>query len=305
MRSKSGQFDFVWIFALIVGAMILVLAVYGAMKFGDSTRYQSDSEIAKTLSVITDPLQAGFADGSFGTILFKQESRIHNDCSTISFGTNRISVQTRSGIGNEWNPPGVSTSIHNKYIFSSEINSGKTFYVFSKSFEFPYKFADLIFLTSDNYCFVNAPDYVDDEINKMNMPNIKLDPCENENVVRVCFDSGTSDCDVKVTGANSGVGTVKKNGTTMEFVDNLMYAAIFSDKLIYDCNVERLAFRGSKIAQCFVEKTEFMNPRGCNTNMKSDLISFSFGLDAGDLISLKSEAEEMGRKNDRELCGIW
>jgi len=65
---KRGQFNFVWLFAIIAGGAILVLAIYGATKAGDSQRFQTDTEIAKELAILTDPLQVGFAEGSFGKI---------------------------------------------------------------------------------------------------------------------------------------------------------------------------------------------------------------------------------------------
>ena len=98
---KKAQFNFVWLFAIIAGATILVLAVYGAMKAGDTMRFQTDSEIAKSISIISDPLQAGFSEGSFGKILFKQETRINNFCFDGGFGTHSISVSTKSDIGED------------------------------------------------------------------------------------------------------------------------------------------------------------------------------------------------------------
>jgi len=284
MKNKNGQFSFVWLFAIIVGGAILVLAIYGAMKAGDTKRFQTDSEIAKTLSIITDPLQAGFAEGSFGKISFKQETRINNFCIEPSllneeeFGRNKISVSTKSDIGEKWNIAGEPTSIYNKYIFSSEADSGKEYYVFSKPFEFPYKVADLIFLTPKKYCFINAPDKIAEDLGGMNMPNIKVENCTSSDAVKVCFGSG-ADCDIKVYGScSSGCdslydsGSVKKSGSDMKYVGSLMYAAIFSDKQIYDCNVRRLMFRNSLIAREFSDKADLMDARECNTNLKPDLI---------------------------------
>ena len=117
---KKGQFNFVWIFALVAGGAILALAVYGATQAGDTMRFQSDTEVAKSISIITDPLQAGFADGSFGRISFRQETRINNICFDGEFGKNDISVATRSDVGEEWKSSGGATSIRNKYIFSPD-----------------------------------------------------------------------------------------------------------------------------------------------------------------------------------------
>jgi len=311
---KKGQFNFVWLFAIVAGGAILFLAIFGAMRTGDTYRYQADTEIAKSLSVITDPLQAGFAEGSFGKISFRQETRINNLCLGGGFGKNDISVSTRSNIGEPWNSPGGPTSIHNKYFFSSETSSGLEYYVFSKPFNFPYEISDLIFMTSDNYCFLNAPEEIADEIIGMNIENIEVDNCSLVDSVNVCFGSG-SDCDVMVYGSCGSrcdtvydEGTVSKSGGDMKYVGNLMYAAIFSDKLIYDCNVGRLMYRNGKIAEEFVAKADLMDARGCNTNLRGDLsvwVGLTINATSNDLMALRSMAENMDSKNDRELCGVW
>lgn len=94
----------------------------------------------------------------------------------------------------------------------------------------------------------------------------------------------------------------------MKYVGNLMYAAIFSDKLVYDCNVERLMYRNAKIAEGFAAKANLMDARGCNTNLRSDLIVWA-GLTGNatseDLIGLRSMSDDMNRKNRGELCGVW
>ncbi len=308
---KRGQFNFVWLFAIVAGGAILFLAIYGALRFGDTMRFQSDSEVAKSIAIITDPLQAGFAEGSFGKILFQQETRVNNVCFDGEFGKNDISVATWSGIGEEWNLPGGATSIHNKYIFSSDIASGLDYYVFSKSFDFPYEVSDLIFLTPDDYCFVNMPD----GFLGLSVPNIEVDNCSVADAVRVCFGSGDN-CDVMVYGSClSGCdsvydeGVVVKNGIDMRYVGNLLYGAIFSDKGIYDCNVRRLLYRAGKIAEEFVGKADLMDARNCNTNLKPDLIVWGAmvgNASINDLASLRTMANVIDRKNKGEkLCGMW
>ncbi len=311
---KKAQFNFVWLFAIIAGATILVLAIYGAMKAGDSMRFQTDTEVAKSISIITDPLQAGFSEGSFGRILFKQETRINNFCFDDEFGKHAISVSTKSDVGEAWNIPGEQVSVHNKYIFSSETNSGKEYYVFSKPFEFPYKVADLIFLTPEKYCFLNAPDEIVEEVEGMNIQNIEIENCTVEDSVKVCFGSG-SDCDVKVRGSCfSGCksvynwGSVEKYGSNMNYVGNLMYAAIFSDKEIYDCNVRRLMHRTGMIAQGLIDKADLMDARSCNTNLKIDLIywnSATINATSSDLSRLYTVSKNLENKNNREVCGLW
>ncbi|MDH3352933.1 MAG: hypothetical protein OEL87_00615 [Nanoarchaeota archaeon] len=311
---KKAQFNFVWLFALFVGGAILVFAIFGAMKAGDTMRFQSDTEIAKSISIITDPMQASFGEGSFGKITFSQETRINNICFSGQFGKNDISVATKSDVGEEWNLAGGATSIHNKYIFSSEKNTGEEYYVFSKPFDFPYEVSDLIFLTPKDYCFIGAPGDIADEIIGLNIPNIKIENCTVADAIKVCFGGG-SNCDIEVygscsSGCNSAYdsGTVVKDSVVMNYVGNLMYAAIFSDKLIYDCNVERLMYRTAKIAEELVSKTDLMDIRGCNTNMKADLIMWrglTLNADSGGIVSLRTRANEVERKNDRELCSVW
>ena len=72
--NRKAQFNFVWMFALIAGGAILFLAIYGALKVGEGERYEADTAIAKSLSFLIDPLQAGFSEGNFGTINFKEET---------------------------------------------------------------------------------------------------------------------------------------------------------------------------------------------------------------------------------------
>jgi len=310
MGKKKGQFNFVWLFAIVAGGAILFLAIYGALRFGDTLRYASDTEVAKSLSIITDPLQAGFAEGSFGKIGFRQETRINNICFDGGFGKNDISVSSQSNVGEEWNLPGGASSIYNKYIFSSGKTSGFDYYVFSKPFNFPYEISDLIFLMTENYCFVNAPEGVPG----FDVPNIEVGNCSVADAVRVCFGFG-DDCDVMVYGSCGtrcdsvfDEGVVVRDGVDVRYVGNLMYGAIFSDKGIYDCNVRRLLYRAGKIAEEFVDKADLMDARNCNTNLRPDLIVWGAmvgNASVDDLASLRLMADVIDRKNNGEVCGMW
>ena len=320
MRKKRGQFNFVWLFAIIAGITILALAIYGASRGGETIRFQSDSETAKKLSILIDPLQAGFAEGAFGRINFRQETKINNFCfepgsfGDSGFGRNRISVSSKSGVGEEWKITGEEVPIGNKYIFSSENNIGEEYYVFSKPFEFPYKVADLIFLTSKEYCFMNAPDEIADEILGMNIPNIDIENCTSPEAVKVCFESG-SGCDVRVYGSCStdcdsayDFGFVDKGNSRINYVGNLLYAAIFSDDEIYECNVRRLLYRDGVIAEELIQKADLMDARGYNTKLKPDLIfwnSQTIDANSDDLFELYPASKNIEGKNNKELCGLW
>ena len=313
---KNGaQFDFVWIFAILAGGAILALAIYGAMQTGDTLRYQSDSETAKSISILTDPLQAGFADGSFGKILFQQETRMNNICLDDGrFGKNDLSIASRSGVGSEWNLAGGASSVHNKYIFSGGKIEGFDYYVFSKPFSFPYKVSDLIFLTSEKYCFLgDVPDGVVEEVTGLGIENILFENCSSSDE-KVCFGGG-SDCDMIVYGSCSGgcdsiydYGVVSKGSGDLRYVGSLMWGAIFSDEAVYECNVARLMYRTKKIAEVFSGKVDLMDARNCESNMKGDLVlwaGMTGNASSEDLISLEMFANDMDRKNEREACGLW
>jgi hypothetical protein len=316
-RLKKGQFDFEWIFAIIAGAAILILAVYGAVKIGNTMRYQTDTEVGKQISILTDPLQAGFASGSFGKISFSQETRINNICFDGGFGRNAISTSTKSNVGEKWQIQGAETSITNKYIFSSNLQNsslsqGKDFYVFSKPFLFPYKVADLTFLLSKNYCFTETPKEIGDEIKAFGIPLIKIENCSAEDI-EVCF--GSNNCDVNVhgtcnTNCNSvyDEGYVEKGSSRLYFVGSLVYGAIFSDRDTYNCDVKRLLYRSGRIAEILSEKANLMNSGECNTNLGADLSYFSgFALNASssDLIGLNQVAKDIQKREEVEVCGIW
>jgi len=310
-RPKRSQFNFTWLFAIIAGAAIIALAIYGASRLGETERYKQDTQIAQEISILTEPLQAGFAEGSFAKISFNQETRINNNCFSEGFGKNELSVSTKSGIGEEWQRGGGASSIYNKYIFSS-FEEGKEFYVFSKPFEFGFEVADLIFLSSKNYCFDELPEAIEDDILGFNADSISVGNCSEQDT-KVCFNS--FDCEIVVIGTCSqncdsvfDEGYVMKNSEKMYFVGNLLYGAIFSDKHVYECNVERLSNRASKIAQVFADKANLMEARGCGSNLRSNLLSFSTQIRnavASDLSYLRSAAKELERINSEERCGVW
>jgi hypothetical protein len=314
--NKKGEFNFVWIFAIIAGAAILILAIYGALRLGDTSRYEADTEVAKKIEILTNPLQAGFAEGSFGKITFTSKTRINNYCYGDELGKSVISVSTHSRVGEEWKPAGGEISIHNKYIFSELAGDGaEEYYVFSKPFEFPFKVSDLVFLidSNDKYCFVSPPQEVEDEILGLNIPNIDVNNCTDtdgdyEDVIEICF--GSSNCDISVYGDNVyyDTGRVIKNDGVYEFAGSLMYGAIFSDNEIYECNVERLMHRVAEISGQYIEKGNLMDGRGCNTNLQPDLYllqAMTVNATSEDLSSLYVLTQQINEKNERELCGVW
>jgi len=307
--NKLGEFSFEWIFALIAGGMILILAIYGATKLGQNEQYESDTKTAKEISILTDPFQAGFASSSFGKIVFARETKIKNLCSPYGFGENTISVSEPDKIS------GAGISVINKYIFSTE-DASKEFYVYSKPFYLPYRVADLTFLVSKKHCFVfEESNEIEDEIISLKSNIIEIanssSECSEDSEI-VCFDS-SSDCDISVYGAclsncesKYSYGYVQKGSESVNYIGSLMYAAIFSDKEDYECNVQRLLYRAGKIANVFAQKAELMNARDCNTNLKSDLLLLaSLNASTQDLFSVYELGKQVDTQNNQELCRIW
>jgi hypothetical protein len=238
----------------------------------------------------------------------------------LGFGKNDIAVQTQSGIGDKWQKEGTRIPIYNKYIFSSR-EEGETYYVFSKPFNFPYKISDLIFLTSQKYCFVSPPSEVEDEISALRMENIEIASRENcsSEAVRVCFESAIG-CNITVYGGCSydcankyDEGTIEKNGQTLYYAGSLMYAAIFSDNSVYECNIRRLAYRAGTIAEVLYQKIELMSLRDCNSDLAGELgflyslknSSTSKSFSSKDISLMSPIIKEMNRKADTELCNLW
>lgn len=307
--------NFELIFAIIVGAAILILAIYGAMQFGKTGRYSTDTEIAKKIAVFTEPMQAGISSGKSSKIGFSSPTRIYNRCLSGDFGENRISVSTSSGIGEKWTIPGGEVSVESKYLFSKDIEEGKELYVFSKPFEFPFKVADILIFSAGQYCFINPPKEIKNEVIDLKLPNVKIVQNAGEcgEAEKVCF-GVSGNCDISVFSQESiftgkfNTGYVQKNGRKLVYAGNLIYAAIFSDSETYECNVKRLLYRDKRIISILKDKADLMNLRGCSTELSSDLSVFEGMLaDTGDseLAQLSVIAEGMQTKEDREECKLW
>lgn len=319
--NKKAQYNFVLIFASIAGAMILLLAIYGAVKAGGTFQRQNEAEIAKSIDIVMNELQAGFAGAATSSVSFKKETRIENECNLNSrFGENVISVQTKSSIGEEWSISPQEYSIRNKYIFS-ETQDGKKFYIYSKPFETGYEVSDIIFITTGDYCFIYPPEKIAQEIEGLNVPNIGVqsesgnNTCKEE-AKKVCF--GISGCEIKVTGecnqqrceSEYDFGFITdENGARKYYSGNLLLGAIIAEKEDYDCNVNRLLYRSSRISDILSRKIDLMNMRGCNNILKMDLDRFAITLqnasaeDLGDIYYLANDLDKANSKGGE--CGLW
>jgi len=296
------QIPFSWVFAIIVGIFILFLGIYFATKIMNIEQTQLDATTAKQIGVLMNTLETGFESGkSPKPMILPSGTRVINKCDNFGdFGTQTIKVSQK--IFNKWTETDTEVSFNNKYIFSDEFVEGKKFYLTSMAFEYPFKIADMILLTSKEYCFLDVPEDMEFEIPTQENIKFKEEDCSKE-IVKVCFNGG-SDCDVEV---NYDRGYVEKGGEKLFFTGNLIYGAIFADAEIYECQVKRFMQRTEQLASLYEKKSSFI-VGSCDSGLDLDLISlensareFKSSEEFG-LIDLQVEILENKNKGD---CVLW
>lgn len=314
MNNLRGEFNFVLLFAIFAGITILALAIYGAAQFANTGRFQTSTLVAKQLDVLTDPFQAGFASAQKNEISFNQNVIIKNSCENFTqFGSNDLSVLIDMSLGQE--KYGTPIKIKDKYIFSSEQIHGKKIYSLSKSFNFPFKISDylIFFSEDDNYCLEDSPDWFKQELQNLEMPILKFKDCKNNELyTQVCFSD--SSCDIYISGGCNGpdceneydIGAVSKKGSILYYQKDLLLPAIFSDSLIYNCNVNRLLEKASILTEIYSEKANLLNQKDCINYLQSDLESLKQQIDSGaDIRSLHFIQHDLLIKNRQSSCRVW
>jgi hypothetical protein len=255
-----------------------------------------------------NPLETGFETATTMSMILPQNSRVYNRCDNESYFGRQIIQLSQQSFG-KWTDTNVNVYFKNKYIFSGNYTEGKTFFIFSKPFDFPFKIADIIYLTSaaEQYCFKNAPSQISDELKNLNQPNIFLENCP-QGSTNVCF-SSTGNCDINV---NTQSKYVEKSSGRMYFDnDALMYGAIFSDPITYECQVNRLIKRDDQLVSIYLDKDNLISANGCNSNMKEDLISFdgilkNFRSSLSLNSALVQQSQDLQNKNEgSRSCRLW
>jgi hypothetical protein len=314
---KNGAIDisFGWIFALIVGGTILFLAIFGVFKFTNIQNFQQNTETSKSIDSLLNPIESGYETGQKVILSSTVDTRIYTQC-VLDNGLGKQKIQTSQKSFNEWSNIGSSITSLNKYIFSKSPAEDKTFIIFSKSYELPseesyefsFKVADLIYLIpqSEIYCFINAPKNIEEEINNLNINNILLDECSSQ-TTKVCFEK-SGDCDIIV---NYDEGAIDKDSKRLYFeTDALMYAAIFSDKENYECQLKRIIKRAEQLSSIYQEKSRIEKIQGCEGNIENELIKFNELLknfeDSKDIFIIGEQAKILNKLNSKEgVCKLW
>jgi hypothetical protein len=305
LKDKKGfEASFAWMFAIFVGALVLFLGIYAASNLIGSARFESDTKVAAQLGILLNPVETNLESGRFAVIEFPEETRVYNNCREEgNFGAQGIRTSIRSEIGKDFERPGAETVFFNKYLFSEKIEQGRNLYLFVKPFEFPYKVADLIIASSENFCFVTPPSEIKDEIEDLRIDNINLVSNVGECEIgekKVCF--GIIGCDVDVDIQRK---IVSKDGIILEFEGSLIYGAIFADPDVYECQVKRLMKRTGELAQLYVAKTEFLSSQGCSSNLGNDLLDFAKQTQGIKLKGLVFDMEDIRRKNELLSCQLF
>ena len=297
------QISFAWVFAIIVGIFILFLAIFAVTKFTSQEQTAIDAQTGTEIGILLNPLETGFETGKTTSFTLPAETRISNGCNNNgNFGRQTIQLSQKSF--NKWTETDIDIGFSNRYIFSDSIIEGKKFYVFLKPFDFPFKVTDLIYLTSSEktYCFLDPPERIKKEISNLNQKNLFLDECPS-NSLQVCFEGG-EDCDIDVN-----QNSVKKRGEIIYFeTDALMYAAIFADRGIYECQLERLMQRTEQLASIYYDKATLILDIGCplEVNLFALRTAASGFSNSSSLAPIKGIAEDLNDRNDglRE-CKLW
>ena len=318
MKSKKGiELSFAWIFAIIVGAFVIFLAIYATTKFIKTDRVKQDTELAKELGVILTPIETNLETAKTAKLSLPLQTRITNTCTLKgTFGEQKISTATKSSIGKPWQESGESSAFRYKYIFSAQELEGKKLIIFSKPFEMPFKIANLVYIwpEGEEYCFINSPKEIEEEITELKFENIKfsssLSQCSSKSK-KVCFSTTGCDIDISLDTSNKIRGSLKRKFEDRVYFEtpSLLYAAIFTDPKIYECQIKRLMKRAAELSSLYNQKTIFLTPKGCASNLESDLSAFiektSTIQNSLDLIEISFDAESLRRKNNDLSCKLF
>jgi hypothetical protein len=307
MKNKKAIFgmSFNWIFAILAGGFILVIAIYGASKFIQTSETNLNTQTAARLTSLLDPLETGLASGKATEINFQKQSRFYftcNDKAFPPFGRQTIAFSEQT-FGEKFSEKSEKVNIKDKYVFTNDLLEGKSLTIFSKPFELTFKVADLTMIISDNYCFYQAPEDVEDDLESLNLKNIIFmnNTKEKCNSIKVCFTSEQKDCQIKV---NPDENYLIKNNKKLYFTDNLIYAAIFSSPEIYECNVKRLKSKFNELSKIYLTKIKVMERKGCTSNIGAKLELMNTPVESSrNLLELYNKAEEINQINKAANSG--
>jgi len=325
-NSKKGiEMSFEWIFAMLIGGIILFIAIYAVVHLLTTGHQVTNTQAADELMGYLNTYETGQGTGINDQINFASESRLlFEECEPNDnkpFGSQSFAFSDK--MFGKYGTPGTPIPVYSKYIFANDSVEGKNFYIVSIPYFMGYKVSDLIMIYSGKYCFISAPQEIQDDIENLRLNNINFSENKNCSGIRVCFDNNVKDCDIKVSGLCSGCqseyefGTVEKYDkdgkllSTNYYSGNLMYGAIFSSNAIYECNVKRLMSKFSELGNVYLGKIKIMEIKGCSSNIQLVLAQATQSAnslqDSKGLIGLDSQVEDINKINEAasEGCKLF
>lgn len=327
LRNKNSfDIPFSWIFAIIAGTVILLIAIYATTQFIGTTSYIKDSEAGKQFTILLSPISNGISSAQATRIDLNKETRIYVSCDASSygnyfFGKQMIAFSEESGFMKKWGKPGANISLTNKYVFANRIEQGKTIYIFSKPFNTGFRVDDLIFMSTENYCFVAPPSFIQTEISDLNskLKNINLSAniqdCQKSSF-KVCFGFDTNGCNASVYGSCSSIqcgseydyGYTLRDNKRIDYFDSLIYASIFSSTDNYECNIKRLGNKISELSSVYRDKIGIVSQKGCSSTISGyleNIMSASRNLTSTRLMNIYENAVMMDEENGKSNCEIY
>ncbi|MFA5992167.1 MAG: hypothetical protein WC796_00495 [Candidatus Pacearchaeota archaeon] len=323
---KAIEMSFVWIFAIVIGAMIVILALYLASQLTKQQTFQVNTVSAKGFVNMMDPLQTTVEQGKIEPVRMNTLTKVFVECEEDSdYGVSKVGLIQQTAFVKE-QKPGAFVSIRNNYLFSEDEIEGKYFNFITVPFQMPFKAADMIIVYSGYYCFVNPPSGIKSDLRALGISNssgleIKDSKTQcSKDSKTVCFEQ-VSGCDANVfcDGESCEQGYVKKGTKSLYFINGLtsygdavnsmVYAAVFSSSDNYNCNQKRIFKRLQALSSLYAQKARFVSGRGCNTGLAGDLdvlgeLAGNFK-DAKDLSGIYEKAKEINQKNEVLQCQLF
>lgn len=311
MKKKGLEFSFAWLFATIVGAAILFIAIYAVVDVIDRGEQRANAELTSEIGILLNPIEIGLEDGKSFEIGFPQETRVFNSCRDVgNFGQQIISASYKTNFKNDFGNPEVEKIFYDRYLFSDRFEQGSNLHIFVKPLEMPFKVGSLIYVYSEDYCFINPPSEIENEITDLDIKGImfssSLSECSRDSI-KVCFSGNifTSGCDINV---DTGSETVThRAGEGVGYYGNsLLYGAIFAEPEIYECQLKRLMKRAGELAQLYASKSALGS--GCGESLANDLKNYASESqieNSGEIDQITFKSENLRRTNERLTCKFF
>jgi hypothetical protein len=311
----KGMIEFGWLFALIIGAIILLLALIFSRQLIQTETMKEEAALAAGLDILLNPFSSigGTTITLAKNITLPSKTILNWSCDlNYSIGRNKLIVTSESAFGKGLGSP--EKVIYNKYIFSPASTTAKQIFVLGKSLELPFRVDDAIYILDRPYCFVNAPSEIKEELEDVAVP-VKFvsaqGSCAPEEK-KVCFGQlGQLGCDINVASTDGyESGAVTKEKSVNFATRTLLYAAIFSDPEIYDCNVQRLLRRLTNVTDIYLYKADQLLARGCETQnievIEAELVALrTAAASASNINQVAEQAKVIAEKNRLLDCHVF